>query len=127
MTNYQTPLKRARGLGASRGGTSHFWWQRVTAVSNILVTLFLVYAAIRLAGAPWQEVKAFFSEPLHAIFGVLLAISMSFHMRLGMQVIIEDYIHHEPSKVMALMLNSFFAVLIGVAATLAVAKLYLGA
>lgn len=125
MTTYRTPLKDVRGLGSAKGGTGHFWAQRVTAISNILVIAFLVYAALSLAGAPRSEVKAFFQEPLAAIFGVLLAISVTVHMRLGMQVIVEDYVHGA-WKLPLLLLNTFFSIFIGVATILAVAKLYLG-
>ncbi len=126
MAGYQTSLKRARGLGSARSGTEHFWRQRVTGVSNIVVIAFLVYAAISLAGASHGEVKAFFAVPLHAVFGVLLALSISVHMRLGMQVILEDYISSPGTRVVALLLNTFISILIGVATVLAVAKLYLG-
>jgi succinate dehydrogenase / fumarate reductase membrane anchor subunit len=125
MANYRTALKDVRGLGSSRSGTDHFWVQRVTAVSNIVVVAYLVYAAITLTGAPRAEVKAFFAQPLSAIFGILLAVSISIHMRLGMQVIIEDYVHGA-SKLPLLLLNTFFSIFIGVASVLAVVKLYLG-
>jgi succinate dehydrogenase / fumarate reductase membrane anchor subunit len=125
MTAYRTPLKDARGLGTAKEGTGHFWLQRVTAASNIFVIAFLVYAAITLTGAPRAEVKEFFSQPIAAIAGVLLAISVSVHMRLGMQVIIEDYVHGA-SKVPLLLLNTFFSIFTGVASVLAVTKLFLG-
>ncbi|MGA7323350.1 MAG: succinate dehydrogenase, hydrophobic membrane anchor protein [Rhodomicrobium sp.] len=126
MTSYRTALKDARGLGSARGGTGHFWLQRLTAVSNILVVAFLVYTAVHLTGAPRVDVKSYFSQPIAAIFGVLLAISISIHMRIGMQVIIEDYVHGF-WKVPLLLMNTFFAVLVGAATVLAVIKLFLGA
>ncbi len=125
MASYRTSLKHARGLGSGKSGTDHFWRQRVTGVANIFVIAFLVYAIITLTGAPREAVKAFFGSPLNAVFGVLLALSVSIHMRLGMQVIIEDYLHGA-AKVPALLLNTFFSILIGVACVMAVAKLFLG-
>jgi succinate dehydrogenase / fumarate reductase, membrane anchor subunit len=125
MTAYRTPLKDVRGLGSARSGTGHFWVQRLTAASNILLIAFLVFAAVSLAGASRAEVKAFFSHPAAAVLGVLLAISVSVHMRIGMQVIIEDYIH-EGLKVPLLLLNTFFSIFIGAATVLAVTKLFLG-
>lgn len=122
---YRTPLKHARGLGSGKSGTEHFWRQRMTAVSNIFVIIFLVYAVVALAGAPREGVKAFFTNPFNAVMGIALAISVSIHMRLGMQVIIEDYLHGA-AKVPMLLLNTFFSILIGVACVLAVAKLFLG-
>jgi succinate dehydrogenase / fumarate reductase, membrane anchor subunit len=125
MTAYRTPLKNVRGLGAAKGGTEHFIVQRVTAAANIILIAFLVYAALSLAGASRGEVKAFFSQPVAAILGVLLGISASVHMRIGMQVIVEDYVHGG-WKVPLLLLNTFFSIFIGAAIALAVIKLYLG-
>ncbi len=125
MTAYRTPLKNVRGLGAAKGGTEHFIVQRVTAAANIILIAFLVYAALNLAGASRAEVKAFFSQPFAAVFGVLLGISASVHMRIGMQVIVEDYVHGG-WKVPILLLNTFFSIFIGAAIALAVTKLYLG-
>lgn len=125
MTTYRTALKDVRGLGSAKSGTGHFWLQRVTALSNVIVIAFLVYTALSLTGAPRAEVKAFFSQPIPAIFGVLLAVSVTVHMRLGMQVIIEDYIHGA-AKLPLLLLNTFFSIFIGVASVLAVMKLFLG-
>ncbi len=125
MTGYRTPLKQVHGLGAAREGTGHFYLQRVTAASNILVIAFLVFTALTLTGATRAEVKDYFTQPLAAIFGVLLAISISVHMRLGMQVIIEDYVHGA-AKLPLLLLNTFFSIFVGVASVLAVTKLFLG-
>jgi succinate dehydrogenase / fumarate reductase, membrane anchor subunit len=125
MTGYRTPLKEVRGLGSARSGTDHFWVQRLTATSNLLVIAFLVYAALSLVGASRAEVKAFFSHPAAAVFGVLLALSVTVHMRIGMQVIIEDYVHGG-ARVPLLLLNTFFSIFIAAATVLAVMKLYLG-
>ena len=125
MTAMRTPLKKVRGLGSAKGGTEDFIVQRVTAVANIALTVFLVYAALHLVGASRAEVKEFFSQPWVAIMGILLAISTSIHMRIGMQVIIEDYVHGG-SKVLMLLLNTFFSLFAGAAIFLAVTKLYLG-
>jgi succinate dehydrogenase / fumarate reductase membrane anchor subunit len=125
MTAFRTPLKKVRGLGAAKGGTEHFMVQRVTAAANVLLIAFLVYAALSLVGASRAEVKEFFSQPWAAILGILLAISASIHMRIGMQVIIEDYVHGG-TKVLLLLLNTFFSLFVGAAIFLAVTKLYLG-
>jgi succinate dehydrogenase / fumarate reductase membrane anchor subunit len=125
MTSYQTPLRRARGLGSGHAGTDHFWRQRLTGVSNIVVIAFLVYAALTLAGAPREAVKAFFAMPIHAVFGALLVLSTSFHMYLGMQVIIEDYLRGG-MRVAALLLNRFFSITVAAMGLLAIAKLFLG-
>ncbi len=123
----RTPLKRVRALGSAKEGADHFWTQRVTAVANLLLTLFLVWLIVSLVGADYATVKARLAHPLNAIGIGLLAISGAIHMRIGMQVIIEDYVHGELGKLVLLMLNTFFAILIGAACLFAVAKLSFGA
>ena len=125
MVAMRTPLKKVRGLGSAKGGTEHFIVQRVTAVANIALTVFLVYAALHLIGASRAGVKEFFSQPWAAVLGILLAISTSIHMRIGMQIIIEDYVHGG-NRVLLLLLNTFFSLFVGAAIFLAVTKLYLG-
>jgi succinate dehydrogenase / fumarate reductase, membrane anchor subunit len=126
-TTYRTQLKKVRGLGSAMGGpgTDHFWAQRMTAVSNIFATCFLVYAGLTLAGASRPEVKAFFVNPIHAVLGILLIVSATVHMRLGMQVIVEEYVPHW-GKVPCMFLNTFLTVITAVACVLAIIKLNLG-
>ena len=96
---YRTPLARVRGLGSAKEGADHFWQQRLTAVANIFLLAFLI----------------------------CLLVSGLVHMRLGMQTIIEDYVHSEGRKVAALMLNSFFTIAVGLVCVFAVLKLSFGA
>jgi succinate dehydrogenase / fumarate reductase membrane anchor subunit len=123
----RTPLAKVRGLGSARSGTEHFWLQRVTAVANIVLAAFLIGLVVKLAGADYPTVRQALGQPTIAIPLLLLVLSGVIHMRLGMQTIIEDYVHSEGRKVAALMLNSFFAILIGVACAFAVLKLSFGA
>jgi succinate dehydrogenase / fumarate reductase, membrane anchor subunit len=126
MPALRTPLKKVHGWGSAKGGTEHFVLQRVTGGANLILLAFLVYAALHLTGAPRAEVKAFFSQPWAAIAGILFAFSISIHMRIGMQVIIEDYIHGGSRVLIMLLLNTFFSISVGAAVFLAVTKLYLG-
>jgi succinate dehydrogenase / fumarate reductase membrane anchor subunit len=124
---YRTELKKVRGLGSAMGGpgTDHFWTQRMTAVSNIFATAFLVYAGLSLVGASRMDVRLFFSQPVHAVLGLLLVVSITVHMRLGMQVIIEEYAPRG-LKVPLMFLNTFLAIITAVACALALIKLFLG-
>jgi succinate dehydrogenase / fumarate reductase membrane anchor subunit len=119
----RTPLAKVRGLGPTREGTDHFWKQRVTAVSNIFLVTFAVLLLAKLAGADYATVKKTLQKPLVSILLLLLVFSGIHHMRLGMQTIIEDYVHQEGRKVLALMANSFFAYAIGLTCIFAVLKL----
>jgi succinate dehydrogenase / fumarate reductase, membrane anchor subunit len=124
---HRTPLARVRGLGSAREGTDHFWKQRLTAVSNFVLVCFLIWLLVKLAGADYETVRRTLGRPQNAIPLLLLVLSGVVHMRLGMQTIIEDYVHSEGRKVAALMLNSFFSIAVGLTCVYAVLKLSFGA
>jgi succinate dehydrogenase / fumarate reductase, membrane anchor subunit len=124
---YRTPLARVRGLGSAREGAEHFWRQRLTAVANIFLVTFLVWLLVTLAGADYATVKRMLAKPQVAIPLLLLVLSGLVHMRIGMQVIIEDYVHSEGRKLVVLMLNSFFTFVVGLICVFAVLKLSFGA
>jgi succinate dehydrogenase / fumarate reductase, membrane anchor subunit len=126
VSNLRTPLKNARNHGSAKEGAGHFWKQRVTAVSNLILSIFLVWLIVKLAGADHATVKAALAHPLVALPLLLLILSGMIHMRLGMQTIIEDYLHSEGTKVAALMLNTFFAFAVGAMAVYAVLKMGFG-
>jgi succinate dehydrogenase / fumarate reductase membrane anchor subunit len=123
----RTPLKTVRHLGSAREGTDHFWKQRLTAVANVFLGLFLVWLIASLAGADHAAVKAKLANPLISLAILALVVSGTVHMRIGMQTIIEDYVHGEAAKIVLLMLNTFYAVFIALACAYAVLKLSLGA
>ncbi|MFT3732640.1 MAG: succinate dehydrogenase, hydrophobic membrane anchor protein [Hyphomicrobium sp.] len=127
MTSMRTPLKTVRYLGSAKEGADHFWKQRVTAVANVFLGLFLVWLIASLLGADYATVKQKLSHPLIAVPLLGLIISGTVHMRIGMQVIIEDYVHEEGLKVVALMLNTFFAIAVALASIFSILKLSFGA
>lgn len=123
----RTPLKTARHLGSAKEGSDHFWKQRVTAVANVFLGLFLVWLIASLVGADHATVKAKLANPLIALAMLALIASGTVHMRLGMQTIIEDYVHGEGVKIVCLMLNTFFAAFIALASAFAILKISFGA
>jgi succinate dehydrogenase / fumarate reductase membrane anchor subunit len=122
----RTPLARARGLGTAKDGTGHFWRQRLTAIANVpLVIAFVAMVALN-AGADYGQARALVADPLAALVLLLLVGSGTYHMRLGMQVIIEDYVEAEGAKFAALIANNFFAVAVAAAAALAILRVFIG-
>ncbi|MDX2204629.1 MAG: succinate dehydrogenase, hydrophobic membrane anchor protein [Hyphomicrobiaceae bacterium] len=123
----RTPLAQVRGLGSAKEGTDHFWKQRVTAVANLILVCWLLVVLVKIAGADYDTVKRTLARPQNAIAITLLMLSAAVHMRIGMQVIIEDYVHSEGRKVILLMLNSFFTIVVALTSIFAILKLSLGA
>lgn len=119
----RTPLNKVRGLGSSHKGTEHFWVQRMTALALVPLTVFFFVFLIRYAGAPYPEVAAALSNPFVGVLMGLMVVAGLFHVHIGMQEIIVDYIHNDLIKFLMLMANTCFMVLIGAFCLLALVKL----
>jgi len=126
MTEHRTPLARVRGLGSAKSGTEHFWHQRLTAVANVPLTIAFVLIVLALLGRNHAAAQQILGTPLVAIVILLFIGSITYHMRIGMQVIIEDYVHDETAKLVLIMLNTFFAVAVALASAYAIFKLSFG-
>lgn len=122
----RTPLSRVRGFGSAKSGTEHFWHQRLTAIANLPLVIGFVVLIVCLVGEPRAVVVDTLSQPWVAIFLLLCIFSVTTHMRLGMQIIIEDYLHNEATKVLALMGNTFFCITVALAAAFAILKISFG-
>ncbi|HEY6992616.1 MAG TPA: succinate dehydrogenase, hydrophobic membrane anchor protein [Xanthobacteraceae bacterium] len=115
-----TPLARVRGLGSAKSGTTHFWRQRLTAVANVPLSIAFVFIVVGLLGRNHAAVVQILGSPLVAVVMLLFIMSITAHMRIGMQVIIEDYVHDERAKLTLLMANTFFAVAVAFTSAFAI-------
>ena len=121
----RSDLGKARGLGSAKSGTEHFWMQRVTAIANVPLVIFLVWFVVSHLGSTRADFIASVKHPLIAV-GLLMAFaSFLYHMRLGLQVVIEDYVHGS-AKFAALLANTFFAVILFATAAYSILKMSFG-
>jgi len=125
--SFRTPLNRVRHHGSGKSGTQHFWHQRLTAIANIPLTIFLIWLMIDVSGSNHSEVIATIKHPIVAFGLVAVILSFVWHMRLGMQTVIEDYVHGPGIKISLLVINSMFSVLIALMSIFAVLKISFGA
>ena len=123
--DYRTPLKKARRLGSAKSGTGHFWWQRVTAVVLALLVPWLVGTLVSLVGADLGQVHAVFSRPWNAILMAVFVMALFWHAKLGIQVVIEDYVHNRAAELALLVLNILLCLLGALASLYAIARIAL--
>lgn len=119
----RTPLARARGLGSAREGAGHWWAQRLTAVALVPLCLWFVAGILGLIGAGHGAALAWIASPVNAILLVLLLFAVFHHAQLGLQVVIEDYVHSEWRKLALIVAVKFGALILGLAAVFAVARI----
>ena len=122
----RTPLGRVRNLGSSHSGTSDFWRQRLTAVAMVLLILPVIVVVMMLLGRNQAGAKEILGLPLVAIILLLFIIASAWHMKIGMQVVIEDYIQRETLKLVAIIANNFFSMAVALASIYAILKLASG-
>ena len=122
----QSPLSRVRGLGSAKNGTHHWWMQRLTAVALVPLVVWFAIALIGLTGASYEVAIAWMRSPFNAIMMILLIIATFHHMQLGLQVVIEDYIHNEGTKVFLMMGQKLITFVLAIAAGFAVLKIAFG-
>ncbi len=122
----RTPISRVRGLGSAKDGTEHFWLQRVTAVALIPLVIWFTASIVCMTGASYGDMRDWLGQPIVAVLMLLMITAGFIHLKLGVQVVIEDYVHGEGLKLVSLLLNTFFCLAVGVAAAFAVLKIAFG-
>jgi succinate dehydrogenase / fumarate reductase, membrane anchor subunit len=122
----RTPLGRVRGLGAAHSGTSDFWRQRLTALAMVVLFIPVLIVIMTLLGRNHAAAAQILGSPLIAIIMALFIIASTWHMKIGMQVVIEDYVHDEKLKLLAVIANNFFAITVALASIYAIIKLSSG-
>ncbi len=118
----QTPLGRVRGLGSAKNGTHHWWMQRVTAVALVPLTVWFIYSILGLLGGGYTDAARWLASPVNAVLMVLLLIATFHHLQLGLQVVIEDYIHGEGAKIAAIVIVKLASFALAVTGAFAVLK-----
>lgn len=118
----QTPLGRVRGLGSAKNGTHHWWMQRVTAVALVPLTVWFIYSILSMLGGGYVEAARWLASPINAVLMVLLIIATFHHLQLGLQVVIEDYIHGEGVKIAAIVIVKLASFALAVTGAFAVLK-----
>jgi succinate dehydrogenase / fumarate reductase membrane anchor subunit len=119
----RSPLGRARGLGSARAGSHHWWAQRLTAIALVPLTLWFIFSVIHLTGATHQVVTAWLSSPLTLGLMLALIIATFHHLQLGVQVVIEDYVHDERTKLSAVLVVKALCILLALVCIVSVLKI----
>ena len=122
----RTPLARVRNLGSSHSGTTDFWRQRLTAVAMALLIVPVIVVVLMLVGSNQAGAKQIFSSLPIAIIMLLFIVASAWHMKIGMQIVIEDYVHNEKIKLASVMANNFFCIAVALASIYAILKMSSG-
>ncbi len=126
QSSMRTPMSRVRRLGTAKSGTGDFWRQRLTAVAMVLLIVPMIAIVMMLLGRNQAGAAQILGSPLIAIITLLFVIASCWHMKIGVQVVIEDYVHTENLKLALIMANTFFSIAVALAAIYAIFKLSSG-
>ena len=127
MMRLETPIARVRGLGSARSGARHWWAERLSSIAVFVLFVWLIVSLLRLPALDHETVTAWLAAPLVAVPMLLLIVTTFWHLKLGLQVVIEDYVHEDGTKLFAIVLLNFFAIAGAALALFAVLKIALAA
>ena len=123
---FRTDRQRVEGLGTAGEGVGHWWIQRITALALLPLTLLFLFPFVRSLGAPWEAVRETYRSPFNAVVAIVFLGVAFFHLQLGVQVVIEDYVHDKPLKTALLLANTLLTWIFGLTGVFAVAKIAFG-
>ncbi len=122
----QTPLAKVKGLGSAKNGTHHWWHQRVSAIALLPLSLWFIYSVVSMVGADYMTVVYWIRLPYVTVLLILFLVALFYHAVLGLQIVIEDYIHSEWQKIACLILVKFLAAVGSLASVLSVLNVFFG-
>ena len=122
----ETPLSRVRGHGSARSGAHHWWLERLTSIATLVLFVWLIVSVLRLPSLDHKAVTSWLSDPLAAVPMLLLIVATFWHLKLGLQVVLEDYVHEEGMKLFSIVLLNFFVIAGGALALFSVLKIAFG-
>ena len=126
MSDLRTPLARARGLGSAHSGVHHWWAQRLTAIALIPLVVWFAISLVMMSGAEYEVVRAWIGSPIVMVLLILTIAVGLHHAQLGIQVVIEDYVHSDGWKLALIVAVRFLAVFFGLAAIVAILRIGFG-
>lgn len=122
----RSPLSRVLGFGSAKDGTGHWWAQRVTAAGLVILGLWFLFGLLQLESFEYLAVVRWAAKPINSVMLILLCLTLAYHSSLGIQVIVEDYVHGHFAKVLTLILSNFAHIFVAMAAVFAVLKIAFG-
>jgi succinate dehydrogenase / fumarate reductase membrane anchor subunit len=126
MVDLRSDLARVRGLGSAKEGVHHWWMQRLSAVALVPLGIWFVVSAIKLAGAPLDVFRVWLNTGANVFLMILFVATLFYHLKLGLQVVLEDYVHNEKAKVVSLALNTLACIFLGAYSIFALVKVAFG-
>ena len=126
LMSYKTPLARVIGLGSAKDGSSHWWWQRLTALALVPLTLWFTFSMATLTSECFADVRIWMESPVTSTLLIAFVVSLFYHAQLGVQVVIEDYVHHEGLKIGTILAVKFLSVMLVISSTISILRVTLG-
>ena len=124
--NYRSPLARVIGLGSAKEGSMHWWWQRLTAVALVPLSIWFMFSISSFTGKCSVGINEWIASPIVSTLLIAFVVSLFYHAQLGIQVVLEDYVHHEAVKILSLLATKFLSAILVILSTISILRIALG-